>query len=522
MEQPSQSEQPASQAPAEESAPQQDYYQWAGPLVQPSLATSLSNGQLTMNAVLSPDGKSLWVLADEPTVDVGRLLNQHSTDFMNAGCAIAAVLLILWGWRSARRRRTHGVLHCRRCDYDVTTVMAQQDGSADTAKCPECGVSLARHQPLPGVGPARRLAAPLLLAGVFALMYAWHISNGMHRYLPLFPIERWASPTLLRWSADPRLTWINAATVEGESLLELDSSTGVQRRVITTRPLRTDWRMEYNRAARAVFLKSADDGVALVSVIDGATVARAARQFPQESGRVSPYLAGQSEDGETAWLNTMDDVTGNGRLVEWRWRSGAARTIVEESSYRPGAWSYPRHYLRLAGTPIRFFRYPSFMEALPSKTYPAAILDEAGRVLVSRDLGPRIAAERVPSVSGDGSRVYMVNNDLRTANSYSTETLEPGTPFAAPTWPTDTAVSPSGRFLMVPSTDCDATIVIDLHTGQYVARLVHPGKNGYADSIHFSADEHTVCSVFPNPSPATVAVWKLPESVFSTQPATAK
>ena len=487
------------------------YVGWKGARIEPTVLKSMSDGAHIGSAAMSPGGEKVWVLVHKPIVDVGRLVNGCAAEIALFGCGTAGVLLIALFWRRAARARTVGVLYCRRCDYDVTTLV----GDGGSTRCPECGSLLTR--PRAGATFLRRTTLPLAMAAVCAALLTWHLSLGRQSYVSILPQNRWGSSLLQRWSSVPKLTWLAKGTIEGEELREVDARTGEETRTVVSRPRQTPWAAVYNPAARALVLEGHDGGVELVSVDTGAVLAKL-RECPPRSSRHNPAIAGQSADGETIWINLLDSDEGVSYLTAWAWRTGVTSRIAKTPSHKSSAgYFYPRHYTLIPGEPVRFFRYPHFMEAFETKTYPVAVVDAEGNEVLTCTLGEEVASQARPSIVPSGEFMYLPHRHGLGIAQYAVSSLTPAEPFSFDSqWPW-TALRPDGYLLLLP-TNRYGLVAVDLYRGEYAAILTHPVADFAPDSICFSGDGRTVSAVFICHWGAnSLGVWRLPPSLAAPE-----
>ncbi|HZW06838.1 MAG TPA: hypothetical protein VFF65_06915, partial [Phycisphaerales bacterium] len=412
--------------------------------IQPLYIKVLPESSDLESAMVSPDGKSIWAVVDAPMIDVGKLINQNALTLASILAGVASLLLLVWAYRAAHRRRTVGAMHCRRCDYEVAGVAASQTAPI----CTECGLDLRRRPPRPGRTRFRRLALPVTAALLVVGSFTWFLTVGRAAYPKPAPEGRWGSTTLQRWSSTPWLTWLNAASERGDLLLELDTESGVTRRLICARPTRTFFHAVYNPAAKAVYLQG-PDGIDLVGVDSGRTIATLRGEEAVGRGSTAPLIAGHGAGGGTVYLNGAASDGASSWLVEWDWRTGKHRRIAQAPGWKGQAYPSPAHHTVIPGTPLRLLRYTDFGEAFQTKHYRLTLLDDKGTVLKEADLGERVNPMSVPSFSSDGALVFLPGpfsgvvaldaSSLQQVDRLSTRTS------------TDRAtVRPDGRLMLIP------------------------------------------------------------------------
>ncbi|HYD00845.1 MAG TPA: hypothetical protein VEB22_06415, partial [Phycisphaerales bacterium] len=341
--------------------------------IQPLYIKVLPESSDLESAIVSPDGESVWAVVDAPMIDVGKLINQNALTFASLLAALASLLLLLWAYRAAHRRRTVGALHCRRCDYEVTGVAS----SSAAPVCSECGVDLRRRPPRPGRTRFRRLALPVTAFLLVAGSFAWFLAVGRAAYPKPAPEGRWGSTTLQRWASTPWLAWLNAASARGDALLELDTESGVTRSLICARPTRTFFHAVYNPAAKAVYLQGTD-GIDLVSVDSGRTIATLRGEEFVGRGSTAPLVVGHDAAAGTVYLDGAERGGKSSWLIEWNWRTGKHRRIAQVPGWKGQMYPSPAHHTVVPGTPLRVLRYSDFGEAFQTKRYRLTLLDDNG------------------------------------------------------------------------------------------------------------------------------------------------
>jgi len=478
-------------------------------------------------ALVAPDGRTVYAQVEVPVINAGSLLNQNANYLAGGVAGILSVVLVVWLWRRAKRRRVTGAVFCARCDYDLTSLHGP--GNRRAARCPECGADLDRRRPVVGRRAIARIGPPVALLGVVAGATAWFCTAGRRTYPYQFRESSWGSRILLDWSGRRGLEWIGKAATRGDMLLEVDAETGKTRRVVTTRAATTFWPMAFNARANAVYL-SRHFGVDLVDLRSGGVLASFALHPPNYSGTNAPAIAGHSGSGRVAYISGSDLDNGRAYLSEWEWRTGRARDIASVEGFQRGDSGYrsSRHYIRVPAPTPRFLQFPDLMEAFPTQTYLVRLLDGDGTVLVEKDLGTDVTTGQRPEFLPDGSLFFLMVSDGRAVAGYDASSLELVGKVTVPGgggWEPVT-VRPDGRLMLVPG--ARGIYVRDLVEKKWLARLDHPADCYAPRSFTFSDDSLTIGAVFQsdgrNPassSPAFVfklAVWVLPESLAVRPP----
>jgi hypothetical protein len=455
-----------------------------------------------------------------PVVDVGKLINQHAQTCASIIAAVLGVALLAWLRRTARRRRVMGVMHCRRCDYNVTGIAP---AGAAQPRCPECGVDLAERSPLPGRSARRRLWLPVTLLALVTIPYAWYMLPVGHNTFPRpIPEGRWGSTTLLRWSSASWLAWISKSSTPGELLLELDTQTGVTRRAVATRASQTYFPLQYNRFATAVCLSRGLSSFDLVSVESGRVVASLAGNMPSPVGTGDPFMTGYDKAGAKVYLDCSGLKNANSWITEWDWRSGNTRQLGVVAALSSTKYASPPHHTLIPGEPIRFLRYTSFGEAYDTKHYRLAILDADGAVVKEVDLGEGVDSMAKPTFSPGGERFFLTSKYGRGLRAYDAHTLELIGEVSAGIGGGDAyaPISADGRLILL--AEHRGIIVRDTQRKAWASTLVFPSEVYAAHSLNFSDDGRTVCAVFQSGGRTSalasppgyvfqLGVWKLPE-----------
>lgn len=504
---------PAEGAPAQDAPPPPDPIGPEVPRIEPVLIQELPGTGPFASAIVSPDGKSIYTSTVVPVVDVGQLINEFRRPLFEGALSIIAMVFLLWLRRASKRRGVKGSLYCRRCNYDLTSLMAQ---ATPQRLCPECGANLLARRPTKGRRFLQRTATPFALFLLTVCTGVWFHVDGHQRFISPIAIRVWASRWLAEWGVAAGMDWPQDVLTSGDRISELDAVTGETCRDITQRAITSVFELTYNPLAQGVYVQDRR-GIALVRVRDGRSIALL-KDFRINQVGTSPVI-GHSEDHQLTYVSgqLIPGPDNEASLIEWDWRAETRRVIKQVPPFQ-ATHADPRHFAMIRADPIHFVNYPDWTEVYYTSEYSVSTVDTSGQEIRAARIPVKFDGDAPPAFSRDGSRMYLLSEYARWVVEIDVSTLRPvnAIPLESSGGGRKLTMRGDGRLLVVPRARSIA--LRDPEGGTWDAVLTHPDDIYGARCITFSDDGLTMAAVFQTSTPNggyafKLGVWKLPESL---------
>jgi hypothetical protein len=317
--------------------------------VQPITRISFPCRPWVGKAVFSKDGESLFVHLPNNAINLWEVFTYHWPEALGGLLILTAIICCLAMARVARSKRIPGAPHCRKCNYCLLENTRE--------RCPECNHPTKR--PIKGRPQWLRLlpwsTALIALAAFYLCLWVINVprTGWASNYFNLW------SPKILEFAKKKNIAWLVARGIAVDEIVEYETMTGKQRRILFTQPLhmQLQWRtycMCLTPDGKGVILPGYEhDALAVVSIETGRIVHRLeCPEIPSRPKTRWTHIAGFDQSGETVYVDAIDEKSKEGVLVSWSWEQDKHAILFKsaayERTYGAGQKSLePRRFLKL-------------------------------------------------------------------------------------------------------------------------------------------------------------------------------
>jgi hypothetical protein len=484
------------------------------------------------SAVFAPDRPSIYVHLNMEVFDAWRALVWYWPEVLGAALGVATIAALLIAWRVARRRQVAGAPHCRRCNYDLSPQVERGERGKfrppadEGARCPECGVLIARARPVRGRRTWVRLsplaAAWAVLAGGYgAMLIAGVAREGRATYW-----FDWSSASLAGSIKAHQLGGLAKFIVTGDRVVEVDLRTGKVSRVVTTRRSRTWCEISVTPDGSGLILAGDERGtLQLIGTRTGRRKSAVHLPGPgHPMGSRWRTVVGYSPDGKSAYVQWEGEQSEFSGIGAWDLATNRVVALAQTPGFKRDAYWYSRPFLVRAGSMPAVVSYPSFMEAFPQKSFVLKFhgRDESAPVKEFA-VNPVPGPNQDPRVTVDGAAVFVTSqygdSILRVGldEPHTVDALSAGARYQFGEW---LELSRDNRYLVAGSA-MRCLLVRDMQGKRWVGTLDMPSAL-YGPKPEISADNRWVAAVAQTgdgrgtPFRDELVVWDLRQILSST------
>lgn len=431
----------------------------------PALTMSFSEVAAGIQSFAFVPGKdAVYVLHAAPVIDLWGTAVSYWPELGGACVVLSVLVALVVARRLLHRPQVRGVPTCRRCNYNL-------EGHTG-ARCPECGVDLAKRPARPGRSFLRRWwvsAAPMLLLGG---AYAWALAAGVPRDGWLTQKYHWCSAEI-GGLVKGRVAFLAPRLVQGYTLLELRLPSGAKaRRVLSTSHYIGELSVSPDGSTLVVGGRSSGEFEAY-SLRSGMLLAHATlAEADLPRGAYFVGVVTYSADSSSAFVEWQASRTQQCGVLEWNYHVGSLMPRLSTMSSMHNDIHFPRRFQPLDSENSSFLSAASSFSASP-RGFRVHRLRQNGaeeHPLPSFD-GIRID---VAPVRPDGTGAFAIDDAAQKLVYVSL--TEP--PTATPLYSVESTItappvlSRDGSMLVVPTET--RVLVRDLHADRWLAVLQPP------------------------------------------------